>query len=99
MTSSPILTIQETAEWLRLDDDYPEMADAIRAVYKLVREGRLEPIRGVGKRYRFSVGELERFVAHEDDQRRSKPLADGADAAAGGDSRQVADQIADKGGT
>ena len=62
--TSPVLTNDEAARFLRLDDDYSEMADAIRALHRLVREGKLKPLR-CGKSYKFAIAELERYVADE----------------------------------
>ncbi|QOJ16088.1 MAG: helix-turn-helix domain-containing protein [Phycisphaeraceae bacterium] len=64
--TTPILTNAEAARWLRLDDDYPgDPAAATRALHRLVRAGRLRPLRGVGPSYRFHVDELERFARAE----------------------------------
>ena len=62
--TSPVLTNEEAVRFLRLDDDYSEMTDAVRALHRLVRDGRLRPLR-CGKRYKFAVAELERYVADE----------------------------------
>lgn len=62
--TSPVLTNEEAARFLRLDEDYSEMADAIRALHRLVREGKLKPLR-CGKSYKFAVAELERYVTNE----------------------------------
>lgn len=62
--TSPVLTNEEAARFLRLDEDYSEMADAVRALHRLVRDGRLRPLR-CGKSYKFAVAELERYVADE----------------------------------
>ena len=61
---SPVLTNEEAVRFLRLDEDYTQMADAIRALHRLVREGGLRPLR-VGKSYKFTMAELERFIAAE----------------------------------
>ena len=61
---SPVLTNEEAARFLRLDEDYSEMADAVRALHRLVRQRKLSPLR-CGKSYKFAVAELERYVADE----------------------------------
>ncbi len=63
-STSPVRTNEEAVRFLRLDEDYSQMADAIRALHRLVREGGLKPLR-VGKSYKFTLAELERFVAAE----------------------------------
>ena len=59
-----VLTAQEAAEWLRLTDDYEEPADAVQALYRIVRDGRLKPLRA-GKTYKFTDAELARFAVDE----------------------------------
>lgn len=61
---TPVLTNIEAAEFLRLTDDYDQPEDAIAALYRLVRKGKLHPLR-VGKTYKFTLAELERFIAAE----------------------------------
>lgn len=63
----PLFTAAEVARWLRLLDEGAspdEVAGAVRVVHRLVRQGRLHPIRA-GKSYIFSAGELERFAREE----------------------------------
>lgn len=62
--TSPVLTNEEAVRFLRLDHDYPEPADAVKALHRLVRDGRLRPLR-CGKSYKFAVAELERYVTDE----------------------------------
>ena len=61
---TPILTNQQAVAWLRLDADYPEPVDAVRALHRLVREGKIRPLR-CGKTYKFTVGELRRYAELE----------------------------------
>ena len=59
---SPVLTPDEAAKWLRLDVDHPDdMGAAVDALYRLVRKGGLRALK-IGKRYRFTVRDLERFA-------------------------------------
>lgn len=62
--TSPVLTNEEAVRFLRLDADYDELADAVKALHRLVRDGRLRPLR-CGKSYKFTVDELQRYVADE----------------------------------
>lgn len=62
--SSPVLTNAEAARWLRLDDDYDDIGDAIKALCRLVRERGLRVLR-CGKSYKFTLAELERFTREE----------------------------------
>ena len=61
---TPVLTNLKAAEWLQLTDDYDQPEDAIAALYRIVRQGKLRPLR-CGKSYKFTVDELERYVADE----------------------------------
>ncbi len=61
---SPVLTNEEAVRFLRLDSDYNELDDAVKALHRLVRDGRLRLLR-CGKSYKFAVAELERYVADE----------------------------------
>ena len=61
---SPVLTNEEAARFLRLDSDYPEPADAVKALHRLVRQGKLRPLQ-CGKTYKFTLAELERFIRDE----------------------------------
>ncbi len=62
--SSPVQTNEEAVRFVRLDQGYSEPYDAIRALHRLVRQGKLRPLR-CGKSYKFTVAELERFIAAE----------------------------------
>ena len=64
---SPLLTTLEAAVWLRLvepGDTPTERESGVRAVQRLVQQGRLRPVRP-GKAYEFAVDELLRFVQDE----------------------------------
>ena len=63
-TGSPVLTNEEAVRWLRLDEDYDELGDAIRALHRLVQQHKLRPLR-CGKSYKFTIPELERFTVVE----------------------------------
>lgn len=69
-----VLTNEEAVRFLRLDSDYPEPADAVKALHRLVREGGLKPLR-VGKTYKFTLAELTRFIDAEVEP--SDPETDG----------------------
>ncbi len=58
---TPVLTNLEAAEWLRLTDDYDQPEDAIEALYRIVRKGKLRPLRA-GKTYKFTLAELARHA-------------------------------------
>ena len=60
--ASPVLTNLEAAAWLRLSDDYDQPEDAIEALHRIVRQGKLRPLRA-GKTYKFTVDELQRYIA------------------------------------
>lgn len=62
--STPVLTAIEAAAWLRLTDDYEQPEDAIAALYRLVRKGKLRPLRA-GKTYKFTLEELQRYIASD----------------------------------
>ena len=62
--ASPVLTNLEAAAWLRLTDDYDQPEDAIEALYRIVRKGKLRPLRA-GKTYKFTLDELRRYIAAE----------------------------------
>ena len=64
MTTSPVLTAAEAARWLRLDEDHDDIGQAIKALYRIVQEGRLAPLR-VGRSYKFTLAELEKFICAE----------------------------------
>ncbi len=61
-----VLTSLEAAERLRLTEDYKEAADAVRALHRLVRLGKLKPLR-CGKSYKFLDVELDRYAVVETD--------------------------------
>ena len=61
---TPVLTNQEAVEFLRLDTDFDEPGDSIRALHRLVRQGKLRPLR-CGRSYKFTQAELERFIVAE----------------------------------
>ena len=63
-TGSPVLTNEEAVRWLRLDADYDEMGDAIKALHRLVQQQKLKALR-CGKSYKFTLPELERFTVDE----------------------------------
>ena len=60
---SPVLTCDEAATWLRLDDG-ADRTTARRRVQKLHREGRLSALK-IGARLLFTVAELAAFVERE----------------------------------
>lgn len=64
MTTSPVLTSAEAVRWLRLDEDHDDIGSAVKALHRLVQEGRLRPLR-VGKSYKFTLAELEKFICAE----------------------------------
>ena len=64
LSASPVYTNEEAVRFLRLDADYDEMGDAIRALHRLVQQGKLKPLR-CGKSYKFTRLELERFTVAE----------------------------------
>lgn len=61
MTEHALLTDIEAARWLRLTDDGRNDAAALQALNRLVDQKLLRPCI-VGKRRRYFVPELERFV-------------------------------------
>ena len=66
IVASPLLTNEEAVKFLRIDEDYPDdMANAIKALHRLVQAGRIRPITGCGKTYKFAIAELERFAREE----------------------------------
>ncbi|MCH8344700.1 MAG: helix-turn-helix domain-containing protein [Planctomycetes bacterium] len=62
--TSPVLTNEEAVRFLRLDTDFDEPGDAVRALHRLVRQDKLRPLR-CGKSYKFTLAELERFIIAE----------------------------------
>ncbi|MEE9130608.1 MAG: helix-turn-helix domain-containing protein [Phycisphaerales bacterium] len=65
--NSPLLTGAEVACYLRLsapDDDADAVARAVRCVHKLVRDGKLRPVKP-GREYVFALAELDRYVRDE----------------------------------
>ncbi len=61
--SSPVMTADEAARWLRLDDG-ANIGNARRLLLKLVTAGRLKTLT-IGRRKLFTVAELTRFVEAE----------------------------------
>lgn len=64
---SPLLSGAEVAVLLLLcqpDDGPDEIAKAVRAVHKLVRDGKLRPIKP-GRKYVFAPAEVERYIEAE----------------------------------
>ncbi len=59
-----VLTALEAAERLRLTEDYEQPGDAVAALLRIVRDGRLKPLR-CGKTYKFTDAELNRFAIDE----------------------------------
>ncbi len=59
-----VLTALEAAERLRLTEDYEQPGDAVAALLRIVRDGRLKPLR-CGKTYKFTDAELDRFAIDE----------------------------------
>ncbi len=93
MVSSPVLTSEETVRWLRLDEDHADIGQAVKALHRLVQEGRLRPLR-VGRTYKFTLGELERFVATEVERGTASPSANGSGDVVRGESGVRAHQKA-----
>jgi len=56
-----LMTAAEAAIYLRLSDDGRDIADAVKSLEYLVREGRIRPAR-IGKHNRFARAELDRFI-------------------------------------
>ena len=54
VVETPVLTNQEAVEFLRLDTDFDEPGDSIRALHRLVRQGKLRPLR-CGRSYKFTL--------------------------------------------
>lgn len=64
---SPLLTGAEAAVYLRLcepDATPDEVNKAVRAVHRLVRNGKLRPVQP-GREYLFALAELDRYVHDE----------------------------------
>lgn len=61
MTEHVLMTDIEAARWLRLTEDGREDAAAVKALNYIVDKGLLRPCI-VGKRRRYLLRELERFV-------------------------------------
>ena len=62
-----LLTSAEVAVHLRIiepDDDADAVARGVRSVHKLVRDGKLRPIRPA-KTYIFAMAEVDRYVRDE----------------------------------
>ena len=65
MTTSPVLTSAEAVRWLRLDEDHDDIGPAVLALKRLVQDGKLRPLRGVGRTYKYTLDELQRFIRDE----------------------------------
>lgn len=59
-----LMTAAEAAVYLRLAEGERDIADAIKSLDYLVREGRIRPAR-VGKHNRFARTELDRFIHNQ----------------------------------
>ena len=59
---SPLLSSSEAVQFLRLDEDYEQMADAIAALQRLARRKGIRAVKGIGKSDKWHVDELRRFV-------------------------------------
>ena len=59
-----VLTSLEAADRLRLTEDYKEAGDAVRALHRLIRLGKLKPLR-CGKTYKFLDTEVDRYAVAE----------------------------------
>ena len=92
MVHPGVLTLAEAAHWLRLDDDYATIGEAVEAVNRLGRAGKFRRIR-IGRTYKVPVAELERYVADETagqvEPRTPSPKADGAGEAGEPDSPAI----------
>ncbi len=63
---SPLMTMKEAVEYLRLNvganEERRASADAIRSLEYLVEQGRIRPTKGIGRSNRFHRDELDRFM-------------------------------------
>lgn len=59
-----LMTAQEAAVYLRLNEGGRDMADALKSLEYLVQAGRVRPCR-VGRHNRFARAELQRFVLEQ----------------------------------
>ena len=91
--TSPVLTSADAARWLRLDTDHDDIGSAVKALHRYVQQGRLRPLR-IGRHYKFTLDELERFVANEVEQGTPSPLTIGHGDTVNGDSGPSAQQSA-----
>ena len=79
-TDFVVLSVLEAAQRLGLTEDHDDPGAAADAVLRLVREKGLRPIPGLGKSYKFTVAELQRWVqaqmdlANLDEQSSRSPL-------------------------
>jgi hypothetical protein len=73
----PVLTNEDAVRFLRLDEDHPNMGEAVRALHRLVRDRRLRPLR-YAKSYKFTLDELARFIAAEQERGIDDPPANDA---------------------
>lgn len=62
---SPYLTAEEAAAYLRLD--------SIKQLYGIVERGHLKPFRGPRRRYRFTVAQLDVYLARETRPQEQQP--------------------------
>jgi hypothetical protein len=62
---SPVLSNVEACHYLRLTDGGRDLDSAVRALCRLVRLGKLRPVAALGRPYRFTTRELDRFLDHE----------------------------------
>ncbi|MCH8823322.1 MAG: hypothetical protein IH984_07425 [Planctomycetes bacterium] len=62
---SPILTSEEAVIFLRLDSDYVDIGDAVAALHRIARSGKIRPIKGLGKKHKWLLGELLRYSENE----------------------------------
>ncbi|MCH8824189.1 MAG: hypothetical protein IH984_11865 [Planctomycetes bacterium] len=61
--TSPVLTNIEAVAFLRLDqDNYADEGAAVRALQTIAREGKITPIRGCGKTFKWHIDELRRYA-------------------------------------
>ena len=59
--ASPVLTNQEAVRFLRMDEDYDDIGSAVKALHKMKRDGKIVPIKGCGKTYKWHIDELRRY--------------------------------------
>lgn len=59
-----LMTADEAAVYLRLNEDGRDIADAVKSLEYLVTEGKLRPCR-VGRWNRYARAELDRFITEQ----------------------------------